>query len=482
MTINKINAIKAQEAVKYLRRFVKGSEWEGKVFIAGGYVRDDLIGTPSKDIDLVVTEPNGGVRFAEWICQKIGAKSENNPVIFPRFGTAKFQLYGAEMVLQEGQYSKYVDLSDVEFEAVMTRAETYTEGSRKPDVEFASLKDDAFRRDFTINSLMMDLCTGQILDLTGMGLRDLKDDVIRTAMDPDYIFQEDPLRMLRAVRFTVRLNGKLPLSMIKALKRNASKLSTISHERIQDELCKMLVTNHPSKALRLLQLTGLLDYALPELTHGVGMQQNHYHKDDVFMHILAVVDGTPPILDARLGALFHDIGKPISRTEDEHGRVHFHGHEEKGAEITERAMRRLRFSNELVERISKVVALHMRVKKSGEDGELATTKSLRKLRRDVGDDLDLLLTVMDADNKAHAEGHNLPNQIDGIRKRFEALKEETIRPTLPVNGHDVLACAAGLKAGPWVKNILSHVEDAWLENPNLTRDEGLQIILREVAK
>jgi poly(A) polymerase len=468
---------KARIALQIIAEAIQGTEWERQVFVVGGYVRDDLIGDPKKDIDLVITIQDGGIKFAEWVCQHFGVRGPGNPVIFPRFGTAKFNLRGVSKMVRDGQGSVRVDISDVDFEAVMPRSEQYTAGSRKPVVAFGSLVEDAERRDFTINSLMRCVSTGQLLDFTGTGLRDLKDSVIRSAIDPDVIFTEDPLRMLRAVRFTVRFNGKLPLSMIKSLRRNAAQLANISHERIQDELNKMLVTAHPAKALRLLQLTGLLDYALPELTHGVGMLQNHYHKDDVFRHILAVVEGTPAVLDARLGAMFHDIGKPVSRTVDENGKVHFHGHEEKGAEITQRAMSRLRYSNEMVERISKVVALHMRVKKSGEYGELVTDKALRKLRRDAGEDLDLLLTVMDADNRAHAPGHDLPHQIDSIRKRFDALKAETVKPNLPINGNDVLdAFQNQRKAGPWVKEIMAAVEEAWLENPDMTRDDALTIV------
>ena len=189
-----------KSAIDFLSKEIRASKFKGKVFVAGGYVRDELLGLDPKDIDLVVELPNGGIAFAEWLTKKHKIyKKNSNPVIFPNFGTAKFQLYG---ISHNGH-----DLSNLEIEVVMTRKEKYSDSKgRKPDVSPGTLKDDVERRDFTVNSMLKDLTTGEVVDLTGMGKKDLKAGVIRTPLDPDVIFNEDPLRMLRAVRFTVKYN------------------------------------------------------------------------------------------------------------------------------------------------------------------------------------------------------------------------------------------------------------------------------------
>ena len=194
-------------ALNFLSTIIKNSPYANKIFLAGGAVRDSLMGKPVKDIDIVITEPDGGIKFSEWITRKIGAyKQDANPLIFPRFGTAKFNLRG---ITVDG-----IDLSGVDIEAVMTRGEKYTPGSRKPEVVYSDLKTDAERRDLTINALYKDLTTGEILDPTGKGIDDIKNGVIRTPLDPDITFDDDPLRMLRVIRFAVRYNWKIPKNTI----------------------------------------------------------------------------------------------------------------------------------------------------------------------------------------------------------------------------------------------------------------------------
>ena len=216
--------------------------------------------------------------------KKLGIHSEGNPVIFPTFGTAKFNLRHVKI---DG-----IDLSNVDIECVMTRGEKYTKGSRKPEVVYSDLKADVERRDLTVNSLLRSLTTGEIVDLTGKGLQDIQDGIVRTPLDPDITFSDDPLRMLRAIRFATKYNWRMPLSMVKALKKNADQLQNISHERIRDELNKMLMTDYPDKALRIMSLTGLMKYVIPELDMCRGVTQNKYHKDDVYNHILEVVKNT----------------------------------------------------------------------------------------------------------------------------------------------------------------------------------------------
>lgn len=463
----------------FISKIIRGTEWEGKVFIAGGYVRDEFMGKDPKDLDLLVNAPNGGIEFAKWItkktnCYKGGYEDEDedtgsNPVVFPRFGTAKFNLRG---VTHMG-----IDLSDMDIEAVMPRKEQYTAGSRKPTVTGGELSDDVSRRDFTINSLLRDLSTGEILDLTGMGKEDIKRGIVRTTLNPDKIFTDDPLRMLRAIRFAVKYNWKLPMFMLRALKKNASQLPNISNERIRDELNKMLVTGSPSKAIKIMKVTGLLQYVIPELIPAIRMIQNVHHKHDVFTHTLDVLSKTEPVLIQRLMGLFHDIGKTVTKTvEADTGSVHFYGHELEGEKIVEDVMNRLKYPKELIDAVKIGVRNHMRLKQAGEIGGKIKDATLLRFRNEMGEQLENILGLVHADNTAHSEASSLPNQIAGVRARLEKLKNIPTRPKMPISGNDLMAM--GLKPGPLFKKIMSVVLDAWYANPKLSKEESLEIARR----
>jgi poly(A) polymerase len=472
-SMNKMAGLITEGAIEkaaedFLSKEIRGSRFKGKVYIAGGYVRDELLGLDPKDIDLVVELPNGGIDFAEWITKKHGVyKQGSNPVVFPKFGTAKFQLFGIQ---HKGQ-----DLSSLEIEVVMTRKEKYTDSQgRKPDVSPGTLKDDVERRDFTVNSMLKDLTTGEIIDLTGMGRKDLEVGVIRTPLDPDVIFHEDPLRMLRAVRFATKYNWQLPMFMIRSMKKNASKLNNISSERIRDELNKMLVTNSPDKAIRLLQITGLNRHVAPELDGLVGMAQNKYHKDDVMKHTFEVLKMVPPKLETRLAALFHDVGKLQTKSIVDN-EVHFYGHEDVSVELAREIMVRLKYPKEVIDKVTTAIGGHMKTKPFGDEGNMSD-KALRKFARSLGDHLEDTLDLIDADNQAHHPNYNMPNQVANIRKKLKTLSSIDVgSPKLPLNGKDIMN-TLGIPAGPVVGKLLALVQDAWDENPKITRDDAIAIV------
>jgi len=457
-----------QAALDFLSKEIKKSRWKGKVYLAGGAVRDELLGLPIKDIDLVVDMPDGGIEFAKWITSKLGIQTSGNPVIFPKFGTAKFNLRGIK--------HKGIDLSPIDIEVVMPRTEKYTYGSRKPDVGQGTLAQDVERRDFTVNSLLKDLSTGEVKDLTGRGKADIQKGVIQTPLDPDIIFTDDPLRMLRAIRFTVKYNWQLPFFMIKGIKKNAHMIKTISAERIRDELDKMLVTGSPDVAVRLLQITGLSKYIMPELDLLIGLKQNKYHIWDANKHTLEVLKGTPSDLQTRLAALFHDIGKAETR-EIIDNEVHFYNHEDVGADIARDMMKRLKYPNTVIDAVTKMVGKHMRFKQAGKEGEIISDKKLRKFQADIGEHLEQTLDLMHADNIAHAPEHSLELQIPNIRKRLKNLKEVpvTSKIPLPVNGFDVMK-ETGVRPGPIVKTLLAVVADAWYEDPDITKNQALALV------
>jgi poly(A) polymerase len=462
-----------EAALGFLKKMVQSGPFRGKVFLAGGAVRDMEMGNIPKDLDVVVVsgDQEGGMNFAIWLAQQMGNyKEKSNPVLFRTYGTAK--------VVLRGQHNG-VDLEGMDVEAVAARREEYTKGSRNPKVEPGTLADDVFRRDFTVNSLMLDLSTGEIHDITGKGRNDIKQGIIRTTDDPDKIFGQDALRMFRAIRFATQYNWQLAPEVVQGIKNNLENLGNTSRERIRDELDKILKTGNPRRGFELLRDTGLLPYIAQELQQAVGMTQNVHHNEDVFNHTLSVLQGTQPELVTRLMALFHDIGKVATRSETPSG-VHFYGHEDVGADVAERIMTNLKYPTELIQAVKLGIKNHMRLKQGGDDAVKLSDKALRKFKIELGDQLEKLLDVIHADNTAHAGPSAMPNQIEKVRQRLKTLDIQVKKPVLPINGEDLKAL--GLKPGKAFSTILSAVADAWYDNPNVTREEALAIAQRMMSQ
>lgn len=466
---------KIKTTLSLLSEILQDGEFFDRVFLVGGSVRDMQLGLAPKDIDLVVTgDINSGIDFANYLAKKLGIHRDNsNPVVFPTYGTAKVQLNGVK--------HQDVDLNDVEIECVATRKEEYSGSSRKPKVFHADLMEDVLRRDFTVNSLLVNLTTNEILDLTGRGIKDIQEGVIATTNDSDFIFSDDPLRMLRAIRFAFKFGWRIEDSILESIKQNASKIKNISQERIRDELNKILVGNNVKKAFNLMRELGLLIHFLPELSDCYEVDQGIHHDKCVFNHILDVVEVSPAALEIRLMALFHDIGKPVAKSIDE-GKIHFYKHDAIGAEMAEKIMRRLKYSNDVTAKVKLAVFNHMRLKRSGKNGSKFSDKALRKFSMDVGDQLENVLDLMHSDNISHSIESSLPDQIPNLRKRFETLyypvKDD--RPNIPIDGNDLIEL--GLKPSKLFKELLNLIVDKWLENPNITKNEALKIIKEKIGK
>lgn len=462
-----LESTQEEVVMKFLKDFINGTEWENKVFLAGGAVRDEIMGKSAKDLDFVVLgDLNSGINFSIWLSQKLGVYKEgSNPVIYERFGTSKLSLLNNKM-----------DLPSIELEFVAPRKETYTTGSRKPDVVGGELMDDVLRRDLTINSLLKNVSTNEILDLTGKGIEDIKKGLIRTTSDPEIIFKDDPLRMLRAIRFAVKYDFEIDTDVIKNIRKNASLIDTISKERINDELNKILISPNPSKGVRLLKITNLLSYIIEEFNDAVGMKQNIHHKQDVFKHSMDVLSKTPADLKTRLIALFHDIGKVLTKTVSPEGSVHFYGHEIAGEEMVKKIMNRLRYPKELTDAVALGVRHHMYLKQGGDDASGLSDKSIRKFISAVGNNLENILDVIHADNISHSETSSMPNQINVVRQRINDLNTniENTKLKLPIDGKDIISL--GIKRGPNVGKLLNAVQEAWYENPNLSREEAFEIV------
>jgi tRNA nucleotidyltransferase/poly(A) polymerase len=462
---------KQDAALSYLKSLVIQSPFNNHVFLVGGACRDIIQNKIPKDLDVVVDGSgiDAGIKFSEWACRKMGNfKDSSNPVIFPKFGTSKFILKG---IVHDG-----IDLSDVDIECVAPRIEEYDGKTRKPIVKAGTLIDDIMRRDFSVNSLLLNLTTDKIIDYTGHGIQDIKNGIIRTTDDnSDKIFAEDSLRILRAIRFSVRENWKIATETLEAMKRNVSKLQNISSERITSELDKILMTDRPDDGLRLLQQIGALKYIMPEAEAMVGVTQNKFHDQDVWSHTLSVIKNTPPNLITRISVLMHDIGKPVKKTVIDN-EVHFYAHEWCGSEMARTIMTRLKYPREIIEPVVLAVKNHMRLKQSGDQGQHISDKALRKLSVDLGPHLHDVLSLMQSDNLAHSELGKQPNQIPGIIKRLGQLKDTIPQKgaKLPITGADLQQM--GLKPGPLYKELLDLVKDKQLEEPNTTKEQYLELI------
>jgi len=377
-----------------------------RAFVIGGFVRDCFLGRPRADIDIVVE--GSGIDFAK----AVGQKTKQHVSYFKNFGTAMLHFRGDE----------------VEF--VGARKESYRRESRKPIVENGTLEDDQQRRDFTINAMAFSLQPedfGALVDPFG-GIRDLNDGIIRTPLDPDTTYSDDPLRMLRAVRFATKLSTPehpfriVPESM-ESMRRMADRLSILSCERIAEELNKMLAADDPAMAFRLMDEAGLLGHVLPELLalKGVETVDGRGHKDN-FAHSLAVLDNVARASDKlylRWAALLHDIGKPASKRYDPAVGWTFHGHEVVGARMVPKIFDRLRLPLDEMKYVQKLVRLHLRPIALVDDE--VTDSAVRRLLFDAGDDIDDLMLLCNADITSKNEA-----KVARIRANFELVARKLV--------------------------------------------------------
>lgn len=377
-----------------------------RAFVIGGFVRDSFLGRPCNDIDIVVE--GSGIDFAD----EVGRRLHTNVSVFKNFGTAMLHCQGDE----------------VEF--VGARKESYRRESRKPIVENGTLEDDQKRRDFTINAMAFSLQKddfGALIDPFG-GIRDLDAGIIRTPLDPDTTYSDDPLRMLRAVRFATKLSTPdhsftiVPES-VDSMRRMADRLTILSAERITDELNKMMMTPRPSVAFRLMDDCGLLSYILPELLvlKGVETVDGKGHKDN-FEHTLAVLDNVAAVSDKlwlRWAALLHDIGKPATKRYEPGVGWSFHGHEVIGSKMVPIIFRRLVLPIDAMKYVQKLVRLHLRPIALVDDE--ATDSAVRRLLFDAGDDIDDLMTLCNADITSKNEA-----KVARIKSNFELVSRKLI--------------------------------------------------------
>jgi poly(A) polymerase len=434
-------------ALESIKAATLGTRFESDLYLVGGAVRDDLLGIPHEaDFDLVTT--GSSAELAELL-----APLSSIPVVtYERFGTAMLRVDGAAI------------------ELVTARRESYESGSRKPEVARASLEEDATRRDFTVNALMRSLSSGELLDPTGRGLEDLRTGVLRTPLDPEATFRDDPLRMLRAVRFRWKLGFSYAPGLVEAIGAERERLQILSMERIRDEFVKMV--QHPSAADAMGELMslGLFEFFVPEFVPMVGCEQGSYHHLDVWQHTLLVLrNAGSDDLILSLAALFHDVAKPETKSVDSEGKIRFFGHEAVGASMTNRILRRLKFPQRDVDAVARLVKSHMRLGSSPE----FTAAAARRLLRDLGPDTGRLLDLVEADANGLKTGVRVMD-LTAIRARLaEVLRAAPVEKlTSPISGERIMELT-GLPAGPRVGEIKQMLTEKVLEG-ELSPDDVLE--------
>jgi poly(A) polymerase len=434
-----------------------------EAYVVGGAVRDALLGRPTTDLDFVTLGPGSGIQLANRVADEFGV---GQATVYPQFGTAAVRLSSPD-----GSHPDFV------LEFVGARKESYRRESRKPIVEEGTLADDLKRRDFTINAMAVRLSVGRLGELVDPfgGREDLAKRLIRTPLEPEATFADDPLRIIRAVRFAVQLDFRIAPPVLRAMRETAARVSILSQERIVDELARIICCPVPSKGFRLLHGSGVLQLIFPELAalEGVEAVGGRRHKDN-FFHTLQVLDNLVEMTASRdcestywlrWAAILHDIGKPETKRYSAGTGWTFHGHQERGARMIPRIFRRFRLPlDERLKYVQKMVRLHHRPVSLVDDE--VTDSAVRRLLFDAGDDIDDLMVLVRADitSKNPRRVRRYLDAFDRVEEKLVEVEEKdrlrAFQP--PLDGNEIME-TLGLGPGRCMGDLKEAIRDAILD-------------------
>ena len=479
-----VAATAEKEVERLLKQLLPGTPWAGRAHAVGGYVRDEVMGLESNDLDIVVDVNGGAEAMTKYLHGLFPEETSNAHQMgtYPIWEIVfkKDVVYERELFQTAGAEIQFADTMKEEFPDPT---------SRQRVVKPATLEEDIARRDFATNMLLKDMTTGEIFDLTGISRHDIEKGILRghPSVPLDKMFSDDPLRLVRFVRFQVKYGWKVPMEVLRAVRRNAKRIEVVPAERIKDELEKIMELGKTAQAVRIMKATGLLQYILPEVQDMIGVQQpKQFHAEgDVFRHTLSVLKHAPPTIEGQLAALLHDVGKPMTQ-EIVGEAIKFHGHADTGAEIAEAVLRRLKFPSDKIKSVVTIVRNHMRPYELMKVDD----KSIRRFVRDVGDEtVEAIMDMAAAD-----ELGSLPVRQDVplVRERVKKVMESPIpikrQPVL--NGKEIMSIlgigpedrARLPEIGVAGRFLLEVADDYAARGLELTKNQATEILKDQVAK
>jgi len=466
-----------KEVERLLKFVLRGTVFFKKTYSVGGYVRDEYLGLEAKDLDIVVEMRNGAKKLTDYL-HKLFPEATSRPlqkgaypiwaIVFKddvEYRGVEYQTKGAEIEIADSMKEQFPD-----------------ESSRQRKTEHGTLEEDMERRDFTVNMLVKDLSTGKVRDVTNRSIEHLEKGVLDHISEKklERSLRDDPLRMIRLIRFQCKYGWKIPMHVLRIVKRNSARIKIVPVERIMDEMKKVMNMGKLNRFVRLMKTIGLLKYVMPEIERMRGVEheytKGHHQEGDVYKHTLLVLNHAKPTVVDQMSALLHDVGKPDSR-EIIDGVVKFHGHESVSGEIAEAMMKRLKFDNNTIRKVRIMVENHMRPHHLSRDS--TRSKALRRFIRQVGEEMvDAILDLAEADDLGNLppEGHipKLREKIHDIQVSALPVKQRAI-----LNGNEIMDIL-GISPGPLVGDVsqwLVNLEDDYAsEGRELTKDEAKYLI------